>query len=77
MSLLICVSPLGFFGWYRRPSYRRTSRANSMAGRPSGFTLAICALFHYAALVNVGSASSGGGVFVCVCGGEEMADIGY
>lgn len=56
---------------------RQTSRANSMAGRPSGFTLAICALFHYAALVNVGSASSGGGVFVCVCGGEEMADIGY
>lgn len=47
-----------------------------MAGRPSGFTLAICALFHYAALVNVGSASSGGGVFVCVLG-EEMADIGY
>lgn len=56
---------------------RQTSRANSMAGRPSGFTLVICALFHYAALVNVGSASSGGGVFVCVCGGEEMADIGY
>lgn len=55
---------------------RQTSRANSMAGRPSGFKLAICALFHYAALVNVGSASSGGGVFVCVCG-EEMADIGY